>query len=73
LLTRFSDEGLTYIEVEKKVGVSQATIRKWAKRYAIELDSGDEGDEPENNIRELFFSPSLNIYNILSRRWQVAS
>ncbi len=69
LLNRFADEELTYVEAEKKIGLSQATIRKWAKRYGVELERGESDDDLSSNVRELFFSPQLNVYNILSRPW----
>ena len=70
LLNRYADEGLTYIEVEKKLGVSQSTVRKWAKRYSIELQNSQETlGSDDINVRSLFFAPELNIHNILSRKW----
>ena len=37
LLERFSEEGLSYSEAEKRIGVTHSTIRKWARRYDITL------------------------------------
>ncbi len=70
LLSQFASDGITYSEAEKKTGVSQSTIRKWAKRYGIELQPNDGSQNTQaQDIRALFQSPQLNIYNILSRKW----
>ncbi len=70
LLSQFSEEGVTYLEAERKTGVSQSTIRKWSKRFGIELPP-NEGTpySPENDLLSLFRAPDMNSYNFLSRKW----
>ena len=35
------NEGLTYAEAEEKLGFKHGTIRKWAKRFDLKLQSGE--------------------------------
>lgn len=71
LLERFAAEGITYVEAEKRIGVTHGTIRKWSRRYDIALKSSG----PEEMLREqqdrvkAFFAKELNEFNFLSRRW----
>ncbi|MFJ7753053.1 transposase [Peribacillus muralis] len=37
---RFED-GLTYIEIGEKLGVSDRTVSSWCKNYVKEIESGD--------------------------------
>jgi hypothetical protein len=72
LLEQFAEEDLSYIEVQSRLGVTQGTVRKWAKRFNIEFRS-DGFDEVVDDQRDLFFAPEINIVNLLSRKWSHAS
>lgn len=64
------DEGLTYAEAEEKLGFKHGTIRKWAKRFNLRLESGEpqEGLQKEN-FDKFFHQHKINRYNVLSRQW----
>ncbi|NCX94360.1 MAG: hypothetical protein EBX40_06770, partial [Gammaproteobacteria bacterium] len=65
---KFANEDLSYYEVEKRIGFTHGTIRKWARRYGIRLRSGQlKEKDAERNDR--FFQKNLNETNFLSRRW----
>ncbi|MDF2940625.1 MAG: hypothetical protein K0R66_1267 [Gammaproteobacteria bacterium] len=68
LLQQALAEDLSYNEVQAKLGVTQGTVRKWARRFGVELRS-DGSCEVEEDKSHLFFSPEINSYNFLSRRW----
>ncbi len=62
------NEGLSYAELEKKTGFTRGTLRKWATRFELSLNTGIE----ENKIDEFskyFSDPQVNMHNFLSRRW----
>ncbi len=70
LLEQFSQEGVTYDEAQSLIGITHGTIRKWAKKYNLELRS--RTDKQENNKSlELFYANEINQENFLSRPWQV--
>lgn len=75
LLRQLAEEGLSYMEAEKRIGVTHGTIRKWARRYDIIL----RPNEPEDVLKEeqermkKFFAKELNVHNFLSRSWTVIS
>ena len=68
LLQQCADEKLTYHDVEKRLGVSSGTIRKWAKRYGLELMPVKQIEIDQEKLAQ-FRSNSINNYNLLSRRW----
>jgi hypothetical protein len=68
LLQQCLAEDLSYNEVQNKLGVTQGTIRKWARRYGVELRT-DKTSQIEDDKSQLFFSPEINQYNFLSRKW----
>ncbi len=70
ILERFAQENLTYIEVEKKIGFSHGTIRKWARKYGISLSAGEVKTQQLQNDH-LFFDASINAFNYLSRKWRI--
>ncbi|TNF66618.1 MAG: helix-turn-helix domain-containing protein [Gammaproteobacteria bacterium] len=64
------DEGLTYAEAEEKLGFKHGTIRKWAKRFDLKLQSGEPSEEThQENFEKFFRQQSMNRYNFLSRQW----
>lgn len=68
LLENFAQENLSYLDAQDRLGVTHGTIRKWARKFGVELKS----EQPENNTEaqeNLFFSPEMNAFNFLSRRW----
>lgn len=70
LLEDFADRGLSYEEAEEQIGIAHCTIRKWAKRYGIELKASEEKKaELEKRKTLLFRSKQINQYNLLSRAW----
>jgi len=68
LLHQCLAEDLSYNDVQTKLGVTQGTIRKWARRYGVELRS-DKTYKVEDDKSQLFFSSEINSYNFLSRKW----
>ena len=68
LLQQALAENLSYNEVQAKLGVTQGTVRKWARRFGVELRS-ESTYEVEEDKSQLFFSPEINAYNFLSRKW----
>ena len=73
LLEQFSDEGLSYAEVQEKVGVTNGTIRKWARRFGVILQSDDPIEKKRDDIWEYFSEPKINAHNFLSRTWRSRS
>jgi hypothetical protein len=69
LLEKFARENLSYNEVEKRLGFTHGTIRKWARRYGICLKSSEESANL-NEKTQRFLDASLNAHNFLSRKWQ---
>jgi|GEM_PF-2563861 len=69
MLKVWAEKGNTYAEVEATIGISHGTIRKWARRYGLELKSGQTTPTHQERL-EQFYDPNLNIYNFLSRRWE---
>ncbi|MDO8954769.1 MAG: hypothetical protein Q7V63_07965 [Gammaproteobacteria bacterium] len=68
LLQQCLADDLSYNEVQSRLGVTQGTIRKWARRYGVELRS-DKVCQIEDDKSQLFFSAEINAYNFLSRKW----
>ena len=69
-LEKFAQENLSYNEVEKRIGFTHGTIRKWARRYGITLNSAQAKNQAIDNNR-LFLDPSINTFNYLSRKWRM--
>lgn len=69
ILRQFEKENLTYYEVEKRIGFTHGTIRKWARRYGVKLRSGQLKDQVEAQD-ERFFEKAINSVNFLSRSWK---
>ena len=69
LLEAFAEEQISYMDAQDRLGVTHGTIRKWARKYGLELKGGcqeiDRSEEHEN----MFFSSEMNAFNFLSRRW----
>ncbi len=69
ILERFAKENLSYTEVEKRIGFSHGTIRKWARKYGISLSQPEAKAQALQNDH-LFFDSSINAFNYLSRKWR---
>jgi hypothetical protein len=69
ILEKFSQENLSYNDVEKRLGFTHGTIRKWARRYGISLKSGHPVNEMSDKDHR-FFEAEINPYNYLSRKWR---
>ena len=69
ILKKFEEENLSYYEVEKRIGFTHGTIRKWARRYGIKLRSGQQSHEKQAQD-ERFFEKAINTVNFLSRSWK---
>lgn len=68
LIKRFAEENLSYFDAQDRLGVTHGTIRKWARRFGIELRS-TQIKEKEEDYSLLFFSENMNSFNFLSRKW----
>lgn len=68
LLKHFSEEDLSYLDAQDRLGVTHGTIRKWARRFGIELRSGEIEQKDDDRLRQ-FYAPELNSFNFLSRKW----
>ena len=68
VLKQFASENLSYFEAQDRLGVTHGTIRKWAKRFGLELRS-IAPDYIQENVTERFYAPEMNMYNFLSRKW----
>ena len=62
-------EQLSYVDAQNKLGVTHGTIRKWARRFGIELQSSPQYEESHNHHAEQFFAREINTHNFLSRAW----
>ena len=62
------EEQLSYLDAQKKLGVTHGTIRKWARRYNLELQSVVKEVESDRHL-EMFMAEEINPLNFLSRRW----
>ncbi len=69
LLRRFSEEDLSYFDAQDRLGVTHGTIRKWARRFGIELRSCQMTQDKED-YSALFYGQEMNTLNFLSRRWE---
>lgn len=67
-LEQCAAENLSYVDAQNRLGVTHGTIRKWARRYGIELSTPQKEEEDNKHI-ELFFAKEINAFNLLSRRW----
>ncbi len=67
-LKQCATEGLSYAELEKRTGFTRGTLRKWAMRFELSLDSGVH-ETKVDEFSKFFSDPSMNMYNLLSRRW----
>lgn len=68
LLERFAKEKLSYFDVQDRLGVTHGTIRKWARRFGIELSPG-QMTQDKKDYAELFYGREINALNFLSRSW----
>ena len=63
------NDDLSYIDAGKRLGFSQATIRKWAKRFNLKLKAGEPLKSNPDQFMQFFKEETLNKYNALNRRW----
>ena len=68
-LLRCQRKGLSYVEAGVELGFQHGTIRKWAKRFKIELRADEPPRLSKAIFLKLFKQPEVNQYNILSRSW----
>ena len=69
LLEQFARENITYSDaIERIGGVTGGTIRKWVRRYGLELRSEDRVREEDDRM-EKFYASEINVVNFLSRPW----
>lgn len=68
LLKHFAQEDLSYFDAQDRLGVTHGTIRKWARRFGIELRSCQEEIESQDHSSS-FYAPEMNVFNFLSRPW----
>ncbi len=72
LLEKFSQENLSYNDVEKRLGFTHGTIRKWARRYGICLQACHPTHELHEKTHR-FFETEMNAHNFLSRKWKLGN
>jgi len=70
-LERCASKNLTYEDAQQIIGVSDYTIRKWARRLGIELQSSEKDKVLMDKYHELFTAKEMNEINFLSRRWDL--
>ncbi|WP_119344545.1 MerR family transcriptional regulator [Facilibium subflavum] len=71
VLDDFRKRGLTYQEVAAISGFRAITVRKWCRRYGVQLKANTT-DLCAKNLtifEENFKSDALNKYNFLNRKW----
>lgn len=72
LLEGYVDEGLSYIDASKRLGFQHVTIRKWARRFGLQLKVvRPVKDSKKEKFLEKFKERGLNQCNVLSRQWLV--
>ena len=76
LLIQYAEENATYQEIGKITGFSVGTIRKWCNLYQISLQSktSNKIKKPIKDCsllanKDIFKTKTMNVKNILSRRW----
>ncbi len=74
VLRSYSSEGLSYEDVAGKFGFKTTTVRKWCRKYNIEL-LGPTEINAEKAYETLYQSSlnavSVNTYNVLYRPWSI--
>lgn len=63
------DDGLSYTDAEQRLGFKHVTIRKWAKRFNLQLRAGEPPKLKPEQFMKFFKEKTLNKYNVLNRRW----
>jgi len=75
ILMDFKCRGMSYFDVALETGFHAKTIRKWCYKYSIKFDVPKRrfyrkiSAIEKTTFLENFKSKSINIDNILSRRW----
>lgn len=74
VLQDYSNEGLSYEDVGNKFGFKSMTVRKWCRKYNIEL-LGSTDSNAVKTYETLYQSSlnalSVNAYNVLYRSWSI--
>ncbi|WP_119344722.1 helix-turn-helix domain-containing protein [Facilibium subflavum] len=74
VLEQYASEGLSYEEVANKFGFKTTTVRKWCRKYNIELLGPTEINASkayENIYQSSLNAVSVNIYNVLYKSWSI--
>lgn len=73
VLKEYSNDGLSYEEVAGKFGFKTTTVRKWCRKYNIELlgSTGNTTKSYETIYQSSLNAVSINIYNVLYRSWAI--
>lgn len=70
ILKKFSSEKMTYEQVAKLTGFALSTVRKWCRKYNVQLEYKASKYRRElTEFEEMFQKTELNYYNVLSRSW----
>lgn len=74
VLKNYSSEGLSYEDVAGKFGFKTTTVRKWCRKYNIELLGPTDGNAAkayETLYQSSLNAVSVNTYNVLYRSWSI--
>jgi transposase len=73
LLIQFAKDGLTSVEVAKKLNVARSTVNNYARRYGIKLKNPQKSEQEKlcvvEQLSELRKTGTLNATNLLNVRW----
>ncbi|WP_116964084.1 helix-turn-helix domain-containing protein [Fastidiosibacter lacustris] len=74
VLRDYSAEGLSYEDVAGRFGFKSTTVRKWCRKYNIELLGPTEISSAkayETLYQSSLNAVSVNTYNVLYRSWSI--
>ena len=63
------NQDLSYFDAAKRLGFSPSTIRKWAKRFNLQLRAGKPPKSNPDQFMHFFKEKTLNKDNALNRSW----
>ena len=74
VLKSYSSEGLSYEEVAQRFGIKATTVRKWCRKYSIQLSGGAEQlnlEDCETLYQSTLNAVSESAYHVLYRSWAI--
>ncbi|MBK2125760.1 helix-turn-helix domain-containing protein [Fangia hongkongensis] len=74
VLQMYCDEGLSYEDVASKFGFKSTTVRKWCRKYNVELLGPTEINSAkayETLYQSSLSAVTVNTYNVLYRSWAI--